>query len=130
MAEALEVQGKRKLIAIVEDDAAIAEMFRDVLEVTGQWRLHFIADGEQAKAQLPELGADLILLDVGLPYLDGASLYRMLRAHNKTRTIPIIVISGSHDWELHRMGLQTGILLQKPIIVQELLSTIQALLNQ
>lgn len=130
MAEALEAQDTRKLIAIVEDDAAIAEMFRDVLEFAGQWRLHFIADGEQAKTQLPEIGADLILLDVGLPYLDGASLYRMLRAHNRTRNIPIIVISGSHDWELHRMGLQTGILLQKPILVQELLSTIQALLSQ
>lgn len=135
MAEAPEVkdaqkaQDARKLIAIVEDDAAITELFRDVLEFAGQWRLHFISDGEQAKNQLPELGADLILMDVGLPYLDGASLYKMLRAHNKTRTIPIVVITGSHDWELHRMGLQTGILLQKPIVIQELLSIIQALLN-
>lgn len=135
MADALDVkdaqniQDARKLIAIVEDDAAIAELFRDVLELAGQWRLHFIFDGEQAKNQLPELGADLILMDIGLPYLDGASLYKMLRAHSRTRTIPIVVITGSHDWELHRIGLQTGILLQKPIVVQELLSIIQALLS-
>ena len=125
-----EAQETRKLIAIVEDDANLTDMFRDMLDLAGQWRLHFISDGEQAKAQLPELGADLILMDIGLPYLDGASLYKILRGHNKTRNTPIIVITGSYDWELHRMGLQTGILLRKPFNMQELLGVIKALLSQ
>jgi DNA-binding response OmpR family regulator len=118
-----------RLIAIVEDDAQLINLFRDMLEYDGRWRLHFFSDGQDAKDHLPELGAHLILLDVGLPNLDGASLYKILRGHSNTRNTPIIVITGSHDWELQRMGLQAGLLLRKPFRVQELLFMIQAILG-
>src|SRR6266567_6159170 len=119
-----------KLIAIVEDDANMAVLFHDMLGRAGSWRLHVFSDGQDAKARLPELGADLILLDVGLPNLDGASLYKILRGHSNTKNTPIIVITGSHDWELHRMGLQTGLLLRKPFHMEELVRMIQALLPE
>ncbi|QBD80079.1 response regulator [Ktedonosporobacter rubrisoli] len=125
-----EVADRRKLIAIVEDDPRLATMFHDMLACLGDWRLQFFSDGQSAKDQLLELGADLILLDVGLPSLDGVSLYKILRGHSNTRHIPIIVITGSHDWELHRMGLQTGLLLRKPFNMHELLSIIRALLPE
>ncbi len=127
MADALE---ERKLIAIVEDDPQLATMFRDMLGCYGQWRIEIISDGKAAKDQLPNKGAHLILLDVGLPNLDGVSLYKILRGHSKTKLTPIIVITGSHDWELHRMGLQTGLLLRKPFKVHELISIIKALLPE
>jgi DNA-binding response OmpR family regulator len=118
-----------KLIAIVEDDPTLAGWLRDVLDYEGHWRLQTYTDGQRAKDELPDLGADLILLDVGLPSLDGASLYKILRGHSKTRSIPIIVITGSRDWELHRMGLRTGLFLRKPFRRKELLVMIQALLG-
>jgi DNA-binding response OmpR family regulator len=117
-----------KLIAIVEDDANLASMFHEMLERAGSWRLRIFSDGQEARSSLPDLGAHLILLDVGLPNLDGASLFKILRGHSKTRHTPIIVITGSHDWELHRMGLQTALLLRKPFEMDELLRMIQALL--
>jgi len=120
---------KHRLIAIVEDDAQLIELFRDMLERDGNWCLHFFCDGQDAMDHLPELGAHLILLDVGLPNLDGVSLYKILRGHSNTRNTPIIVITGSHDWELQRMGLQTGLLLRKPFRIQELLFMIQAILG-
>jgi DNA-binding response OmpR family regulator len=119
-----------KLIAIVEDDPALAGWFRDALAYNGRWRLQFYADGQLAKDELPELGADLILLDVGLPNLDGASLYKILCGHSNTRSTPIIVITGSRDWELHRMGLRTGLFLRKPFKRKELLVMICALLGE
>jgi DNA-binding response OmpR family regulator len=118
-----------RLIAIVEDDAQLINLFRDILERDGRWHLHFFSDGQDAKDHLPELGANLILLDVGLPNLDGVSLYKILRGHSNTRDTPIIVITGSYDWELQRMGLQTGLLLRKPFGIQELLFMIQAALG-
>lgn len=118
------------LIAIVEDDARLAGMFRDILGCAGNWRLHIFSDGQEARTSLPELRADLILLDVGLPNLDGASLFKILRGHSNTKNTPIIVITGSHDWELQRMGLQTGLLLRKPFEMSELLRMIQALLPE
>jgi len=121
---------KQKIIAIVEDDASLTTMFSDMLTLSGQWQLHTFSDGQTAHDQLPGLGAHLIILDVGLPHLDGASLYKMLRGHSRTRHVPIIVITGSHDWELHRMGLQSGFLLQKPFGTHDLLNMIYALLPE
>ncbi len=120
-----------KLIAVVEDDANLAVMFRDMLDMLkehGYWRLRVFSDGQDAIDHLPNLGAHLILLDVGLPNLDGISLYKMLRGHSNTKNTPIIVITGSQDWELHRKGLQTGILLRKPFSMEQLLFMIHALL--
>lgn len=119
-----------KLIALVEDDPGVAALFQDILQEDGRWDLQIFYDGQDAIAHLPNLGARLILLDVGLPNLDGASLYKMLRGHSNTKNTPIIVITGSHDWELHRMGLQTGLLLRKPFNTKELLVMIQALLPE
>jgi DNA-binding response OmpR family regulator len=116
-----------KLIAIVEDDAKLAGMFSEVLALAGNWRLRIFSDGQVARTSLPELNADLILLDVGLPNLDGASLFKILRGHSDTKNIPIIVITGSHEWQLQRMGLQTGLLLRKPFEMEELLRMIRAL---
>ena len=126
MAESVD---RRKLIAVIEDDPHLAAMFCETLPFFGQWRFQMISDGQMAKDELPSMGADLILLDVGLPNLDGVSLYRILRGHNKTKHIPIVVITGSHDWELQRMGLQTGFVLQKPFHMHELVGIIQALLS-
>src|SRR5579883_2088689 len=125
-----ETRGGEKVIAIVEDDPRLLDMFHDMLDIAGAWRLHVFSDGQDAKDRLPDLGAHLILLDVGLPNLDGVSLYKILRGHSNTRNTPIIVITGSHDWELHRMGLQTGLLLRKPFRMEELLWMIQALLPE
>ena len=119
---------KRMIIAIVEDDASLLDMFSDTLALSGQWEMHTFFDGETARDQIPNLGAHLVILDVGLPNLDGASLYKILRGHSNTRNTPIIVITGSHEWELHRMGLQAGFLLQKPFSPTDLVSMIQALL--
>ncbi len=121
---------KRKLIAIVEDDPRLADLFHDMLGRSGNWRLHVFTDGQAAKDQLPDICAHLILLDVGLPNLDGVSLYKILRGHSNTKNTPIIVITGSHDWELHRMGLQTGFLLRKPFSMKELIDIIHALLPE
>lgn len=99
-----------------------------MLNFSGQWRVCTFSDGQKAKDQLPGLGPDLILLDVGLPGLDGGSLYKILRGHSNTKNTPVIVITASHDWELHRMGLQTGFLLRKPFNMRELVDIVQALL--
>jgi len=103
-------------------------MFSHMLGYPANWLLHISCDAHEGMTSLPELRAYLILLDVGLPNLDGASLYKILRGHSNTKNTPIIVITGSHDWELHRMGLQTGLLLRKPFEMEELLRMIRALL--
>ncbi len=60
--------------------------------------------------------------------LDGVSLFKLLRGYSSTKNTPIIVITGSYDWELHRLGLQGGWLLHKPFEIKELLEIVHALL--
>jgi DNA-binding response OmpR family regulator len=122
----VEAIDRHKLIVVVEDDPYLATMFAETLPFFGQWRFQMIPDGQAAKDELPALGADLILLDVGLPSLDGISLYKILRGHSQTKHTPIVVITGSHEWELHRLGIQPNFLLRKPFHIQELVTIIQA----
>ena len=117
-------------IAIVEDDPDIAELLQNTFKEYRHWKLTFFADGEQASQVIPDLHPHLILLDIGLPNLDGAALYKILRGHNSTRQTPIIVITGKHDWQLHRMGLQTGLFLRKPFKIQDLLFMMRAHLGE
>lgn len=117
-------------IAIVEDDPDLTELFHDAFKEIAHWELTFFSDGHVASRNIPELQPHLILLDIGLPNLDGAALYKMLRGHNSTRHTPIIVITGSHDWELHRMGLQTGLFLRKPFKLRQLLFMMRAHLGE
>lgn len=131
MTEAIDHREKasdEKLIAIVEDDAALTELYCDMLNAAGNWKARFFSDGLDAAARLPELDADIILLDMSLPGLDGVSLYKQLRGHHRTKDTPIIVITASYDWELRRLGLHTGLLLHKPFQMHELLLMIQTLL--
>ncbi len=117
-------------IVIVEDDPELAELFRDAFKDFPHWQLVFFNDGQVASHAIPPLHPHLILLDIGLPNLDGAALYKILRGHNSTRHTPIIVITGSHDWQLHRMGLQTGLFLRKPFKLAELLIIMRAHLRE
>lgn len=117
-------------IAVVEDDAHLSGLLQDMFKKYPHWQLTFFSDGEQASQAIPRLRPHLILLDIGLPNLDGAALYKILRGHNSTRHTPIIVITGSHDWQLHRMGLQTGLFLRKPFKLQELLFMMRAHLGE
>jgi DNA-binding response OmpR family regulator len=119
-----------KIIAIVEDDHQLAVLFRDALKEHTHWHLTFFHDGQQALQHIPQLQPDLILLDIGLPNLDGAALYKILRGHNSTRHTPIIVITGRHDWQLHRMGLQTGLFVRKPFKLSELLFIMRVHLDE
>lgn len=121
-------QEQRKTIVLVEDDASLISLFTDTIAFSKQWRLHIFSDGVLAKENLVKMDAHLIILDIGLPSLDGASLYKMLRGHSATRNTPILVITGCYEWELQRMGLQPGYLLRKPFTIQELLAMIQALI--
>ena len=117
-------------IAIVEDDPEITELLQNTFEMYSHWQLTFFSDGEQASRALPDLCPHLILLDIGLPNLDGAALYKILRGHNNTRHTPIIVITGKYDWQLHRMGLHSGLFLRKPFKLHELLFMMRAHLGE
>ena len=117
-------------ILVVEDNEASREVLARRLERHG-YRVLLAVDGRQAvsaaRTQLP----DLILMDLGLPVLDGWDATRQLKADARTRHIPIIVLSAHAMTSDRDRALAAGgdDFDTKPIRFQALLGKIEILLS-
>jgi len=96
-------------VLFIEDDPDIAEMYRLKLELDG-YAVHLAHDGEAGVARARELVPDLIFLDIRLPKLDGFGVLEFLRADERTRDIPVVILSNYGERELVERGLKLGAL--------------------
>src|SRR5262245_1832837 len=98
---------QRPLILMVEDGADTREMYRSYFSFHA-FRVSTAPDGvdvvRQAKAQQP----DLVLMDLGLPRVDGWVATRRLKADVFTRHIPVLVLTGHADAESLRRAMDAG----------------------
>ena len=79
---------------MVEDDSAIASMYRIRLHAAG-WEVHVAGFGELGVELAQELLPDVVVLDIMLPGIDGIEVLRRLRADARTRNTKVIVLSNS-----------------------------------
>lgn len=115
-------------ILVVDDDPHLREVLRYTLERQG-WSVREAADGLVALNLLRHESADLLVLDVTMPELDGIETCRRIRQNSN---IPIVFLS-SRDEELDRiLGLEMGgdDYLTKPFSPRELVSRIKAVLRR
>ena len=96
-------------VLFVEDDAAVAQMYKLKLELDG-YRVEVAGDGEialqMARASMP----DLIFLDIRLPKLGGLEVLEALRADPHTSTVPVVILSSNSEGELVERGARLGAL--------------------
>lgn len=120
----------RHRILIVEDDSRVANVIRETLELEGDpdWAIETASEGVHALELAGAVQPDVILLDVRLPGLDGAEVYRRLRASQKTRRSRVLFLSAGTSLDLYHRGIEDGVLLRKPFDVGELVSLVRALL--
>jgi CheY-like chemotaxis protein len=120
----------RRHILIVEDDAPTAEAIRNALELDGdaEWCVTLARDGARALDLLSHSGTDVLLLDVRLPGLDGGEVYRRLRASDSDGRTRVLFLSAATSLDLHRHGIDDGVLLRKPYDLQDLVELVRALL--
>ena len=83
----------KPLIMVVEDDAAVRNLITTTLE-THEYRFQEAATGETAILEVATHNPDVILLDLGLPDMDGIEVIQKIRTWAKT---PIIVISARSE---------------------------------
>lgn len=118
-------------ILIVEDHLLSRELATAILETAG-YTVLFAEDGvgllERVKTERP----DLIIMDLQLPRIDGVTLIRELKAHDATRSIPIIVTTAYANPELYAKALQAGCVayLTKPLDSHSLLRAVAELLKR
>ena len=96
-------------VLLVEDDTALAHMYRVKLEKDG-YSVQVAGDGEQALSAVADELPDLIFLDIRLPRMDGLTFLEQLRASDRTRNIPVVIVSNYSEQELVSRGLQLGAL--------------------
>ena len=94
-------------VLLVEDDPSVLEMYRLKLELDG-YRVNTALDGEEGLRKAGDLSPDIIFLDIRLPKMDGLEVLRKLRAEEKTRTIPVIILSNYDEEDLVARGLRLG----------------------
>jgi CheY-like chemotaxis protein len=104
------VKRPHKRIVLVEDDVALAQLYRGVLRIAGFEASH-VSDGWSALRAIEEDPPDLIVLDVHLPGLRGDELLDELAQRPETRQIPAIVVTGS---DIHLAVAQAKQILRKP----------------
>jgi CheY-like chemotaxis protein len=94
-------------ILLVEDDPAVAGMYRLKLEMEG-YRVTVTADGEEGLRVAREQKPNLIFLDVRLPKMDGMTVLEAMRGDDRTRHIPVLILSNYGEPPLIERGLRLG----------------------
>jgi DNA-binding response OmpR family regulator len=121
----------RQLVLVVEDDPHDFEIYGKVLWYNG-FDVLYAADGESAIQLARRHAPDLILLDLGLPRVDGLSVGRRLRETADTAGIPIIVLTGRRLEEVRTSVELLGLarFLEKPMSPIEVLHAVEAVIGR
>jgi DNA-binding response OmpR family regulator len=117
-----------KTILVVDDEPKIVQLARDYLEHAG-FKVVSASDGTAALATARSSRPDLVVLDLGLPELDGLDVARTLR---RDSTVPIVMLTGRGDEADKIAGLEIGAddYVTKPFSPKELVARIRAVLRR
>lgn len=122
---------KRLRALIVEDEPAISELLAINLRHNG-FEPVVCMDGEQAQRELDAVLPDIVVLDWMLPGASGIALARKWRSHERTRHVPILLLTARSEEMDKIQGLDAGAddYITKPFSTQELMARIRAILRR
>lgn len=117
-------------ILLVEDNELNRDMLSRRLSRKG-FEVQFALDGQEAVEKAKTLKPDLVLMDIGLPVLDGYDATRAIKSDDSTKSIPVIALTAHAMAEDRRKCLEAGCndFDTKPIDLPRLLEKIHALLG-
>ena len=117
-------------ILVIDDDETIRAAMRRIFEKEG-YRVIAAADGTQLSDVLDDSPIDLIILDIGLPWLNGYELAKLLKEHEDLKKIPLIFLSGKTSELDVKRGFEVGAddYIKKPFEVQKVKKAVETLLR-
>ncbi len=117
-----------KTILVVDDELTIVEIVATILENEG-YEVLTAGDGKEALAYLEKSKVDLVLSDMMMPVMDGRELCKRIEAHPVHNSIPIILMSATHN--ASRLdGCRHAEFLQKPFEMHNLLLAVESVLGK
>lgn len=116
-------------VLLVEDEQLVGTMIRMNLESAG-YQVEWVRDGQQALEQLERERYDLMLLDIGLPRIDGLELLQYVRQQGLL--VPVLMLTARDDVATKVRALEQGAddYLPKPFDVAELVARVGALIRR
>jgi len=117
------------VLLLVEDDDSIGRLVKSYLEQQDGWRVLWLRNGEEAIAEVRRHPVRIVVLDIGLPGVDGFEVCRTLRAHSK---VPIVMLTARDEEPDRVAGLELGAddYVSKPFSPRELAARIKAILRR
>jgi DNA-binding response OmpR family regulator len=119
--------GSTVTILVVDDDQAVAELLRELLNDVPGWGATVVHDAAAARAVFHHVRVEALVLDVNLPGISGLELLELLRRDDAWRDPPIIFISAAPDQpDVQDRVLSEGTrLIRKPFDVDELVTAVK-----
>ena len=119
-----------KTILIIEDDETMRAAMKKIFEADGH-NVKAVADGTELASVLDESSPDLILLDIGLPWLNGFELGQLLKEHKDLKTIPLVFVSAKTSDDDVKKAFEIGAddFIKKPFDIDKLRKTAATLLK-
>jgi DNA-binding response OmpR family regulator len=117
------------VLLLVEDDESIGRLVKAYLEQQDGWRVVWLRNGEDAVGELRRHPVRLVVLDIGLPGIDGFEVCRRMRAYSK---VPIVMLTARDEEPDRVAGLELGAddYVAKPFSPRELAARIKAILRR
>jgi DNA-binding response OmpR family regulator len=117
------------VLLLVEDDESIGRLVKSYLEQQDGWQILWLRTGEEAVAELRRHPVRLVVLDIGLPGIDGFEVCRQMRAQSK---VPIVMLTARDEEPDRVAGLELGAddYVSKPFSPRELAARIKAILRR
>jgi len=118
-------------ILIIEDDPQVADFLKQSLELEG-YQCSSALNGIDGLNKIKKENPDLVLLDLGLPDIDGIEVCKKIKTNIITQKIPIIMLTARTQTEDSVTGLETGAddYIVKPFTPQELLARIKGMFRR
>src|SRR5262245_36048247 len=118
--------GVRQSVLVVDDSNLLRGILREELEAEG-FEVHLAEDGPQALEMAHVLRPDVVLLDIGLPGMDGYEVCRRIKADAATNEIPVLMITALNELKDKLAGFDAGAddYLTKPFFTKELLARLR-----
>ena len=121
--------GRTPRVLVIDDDRLLCELIRTTFELEG-YDVDTAYDVIEAERVLVESRPDAILLDIGLPGIDGIFYLERLRETPQTRRIPIVAISGSDEAGRAAKAVGAEAFLRKPFSPLELIALVTPLIKK
>lgn len=118
------------LILIIEDDEVMRSAMQRIFE-SDNFAVRMASDGTELSRVLDEIAPDIILMDIGLPWINGFELGQLLKDHKDLKKIPLVFVSGQATDEDMKKAFDIGAsdFIKKPFEIDMLRKTVRTLLK-